>query len=204
MPADLQQAAIVEGSVDREGAVGAAGKDWQGVGDRDRALVGDHAGNAAVAAERRAGDDINGTAAGQRRTGMGRIADRERSGQHGGAAGIGIVGGEDCGAGSDLCHGAGTGDDTAEGHGVGAVESEHTIVEHVAHNAAAGAAVAEMQGAGRDRRAAAVGVVGGEHRGAGADVGQGAGPRDDAGEGHGVGAVEGEHTVVEHVADDAA
>ena len=57
---------------------------------------------------------------------------------------------------------AGAGDDAAEGDAVGAVEGEHAVVGDIAGDRAGGAAVADLQGAGRDRRAAAVGVGAGQ------------------------------------------
>ena len=99
---------------------------------------------------------------------------------------------------------AGAGDRAAKGHDVGAVEDERAIVDDVAGDRAAGAAIAELQGAGADRGAAAVAVVGGEDRGAGADLADGAAAGDAAGKGHGVGAVEGQRAIVDDVAGDRA
>ena len=44
--------------------------------------------------------------------------------------------------------------------GVAAVERQRAVVGDVADDAAAGAAIAELQRAGADRRAAGIGVVG--------------------------------------------
>ena len=58
-----------------------------------------------------------------------------------------------------------------EGRNVGAVEGQRPVVDDVAEDAAVGAAVAELQRAGRDRRAAAIGIDPGENDGsAGAAV----------------------------------
>ena len=120
------------------------------------------------------------------------------------AAGIGIVGGEHGGAGADLGQGPGSRDQAGEGHGVGAVEGELAVVEHIAQNAAGVAAVAELQGAGRDRRTAGVCVVGGEHGGAGTDLSDASGAEDRAAEARRLGAFEGQPALVEHIAHNAA
>ena len=65
-------------------------------------------------------------------------------------------------AGARLGQRARPADRPAERHGIGAVEGEGAVVDHVADNAAGGPAVAHLQRARADRRAAAVGVRAGE------------------------------------------
>ena len=57
---------------------------------------------------------------------------------------------------------AGAADDAGIGERVAAVEDERAVVDDVAGDAAGGAAVAELEGAGGDRRRAGVGVGAGE------------------------------------------
>src|SRR6516164_8083927 len=52
-----------------------------------------------------------------------------------------------------------------KGIGVGTVDSECAVVDHVADDRAAGAAVAKLQGSVTDRRAAGIGVCTGKEHG---------------------------------------
>ena len=99
---------------------------------------------------------------------------------------------------------AGAADHAAIGQRVAAVEHQRAVVDDVAGDAAGGAAVADLQRAGADRRAAGVGVGAGEDRGAGPDLGERAGAADHAGIGQRVAAVEHQRGVVDDVADDTA
>src|SRR4029077_3887323 len=57
-----------------------------------------------------------------------------------------------------LGEGAGSGNQAAEGVGVGAVDGEGAVVEHVTQDRTARAAIAELQNAGSDRGAAGVAI----------------------------------------------
>ena len=96
----------------------------------------------------------------------------QRAGVDRGGAGVGVVGRQRGGAGADLVERAGAGDHAVVLVGVGAVEGERGVVDHVAEDRAGGAAVAELQDAGVDGGEAGVGVVAAQDRRAGADLGE--------------------------------
>ncbi len=96
------------------------------------------------------------------------------------AAGIGVGAGQDERAGAGLGHRAGAADHAGIGERVAAVEDERAVVDDVAGDAAGGAAVAELQRAGADRRRAGVGVGAGQRQRAGAGLGERAGAADHA------------------------
>ena len=57
------------------------------------------------------------------------VSKLERTGGNGGQAGVGVVGGEDGGAGAELLKLAGTGDGVGKGEGVGAIYGEEGVVD---------------------------------------------------------------------------
>ena len=63
-----------------------------------------------------------------------------------------------------LREGSDAADHAIEDHFVGAVDDERAVVDDVAHDRAGGAAIAELQRARIDRRAAGVGVVAGQRQ----------------------------------------
>jgi hypothetical protein len=89
------------------------------------------------------------------------------TGIHKSRARIGVDTRQDRGAGADLVDPAGTADDAIVGQRVTAVEGQRGIVDHIRNDTAAGAAVADLQGAGDD--------LPGRRMGAGADQRPGAG-----------------------------
>src|SRR5262249_48631783 len=107
--------------------------------------------------------------------------DRQRAGPDRGATRVAVVAGEDRLAGAILPHDAGPGDDAAKGQGGGAVDGERSIVDDVARDRPAAAAVAERQRAGADRGVAGVAVVAAQREGAGADLGEATAAGDAAG-----------------------
>ena len=138
------------------------------------------------------------------RTGRASIAQAEGAVADPRSAGIGLVGGPGQRIGAELGDAAGAADGAGVDQVVAAVEHQRAVVEDVADHAAAGAAIAQLQGAGGDRGAAGIGVVRGQHHGAGAQLLQAAAAADDAVERDRVGAVEGQHACVPHIALDAA
>ena len=118
------------------------------------------------------------------------VAELQRPGVDGGAAGVGVVSGQrhDTRAVRDEC--AGAADDSGIGERVAAVEREHAVVDDIAEEPARGAAIADLQRAGRDGRAAGIGLVRGQCQRAGADLDERAGAADDAAIGERVAAVE--------------
>ena len=99
------------------------------------------------------------------------VAELQRAGADRRAAGIGVGAGEDRGSGPDLGERAGAADHAGKGHRVAAVEDRARVVDDVADDAAGGAAIADLQRPGADRRGAGIGVGAGEDRGAGAGSG---------------------------------
>src|SRR5262249_58926713 len=69
---------------------------------------------------------------------------RERAAVDGRTAGIGVGGSEDGRSRSDLREAPASGNDTAESESVGAVDGEDAVVDHIAGERAARAAVAEL------------------------------------------------------------
>ncbi len=86
------------------------------------------------------------------------------------AACIGIVRSQDGCAGADLADGTGAGNHPADAREVGTVEGERGVVGYVADDAAGSPAVAELQGARRNRRAARIGIVRSQDRRAGTSL----------------------------------
>src|SRR4029078_1789518 len=113
-----------------------------------------------------------------------------------GATRIGVVAGENGGAGPDLADAAGSRDHARERDHVTAVEGQRAVIDDVAPDPAGGAAVAELQRAGRDAGATRIGVVSGDNGGAGPDLADAAGSRDHARERDHVTAVEGQRAVI--------
>src|SRR5579871_4582359 len=83
---------------------------------------------------------------------------------------IGVGRGQDRGAGAELLECAATGDQSSEGKRVGTIDGERGIIGYVAGDRPCATSVAELQGAGADRGAAAIGVGRGQDRGAGAEL----------------------------------
>src|SRR5699024_8747259 len=102
-------------------------------------------------------------------------------------------------AGTDLVHRAAAGDQAGERVGVASVERQSAVVRDIAGKRARGSAVAKLQRAGRDRRAAAVAAVGCQNRGAGADLRNATSTGDRAAKGQAVRTVEGQGAVIGHV-----
>ena len=75
-----------------------------------------------------------------------------------------LVAGEGRGAGPGLGERAGAADHAAKGERVAAVEDQRAVVDDVAGDAAGRAAIADLQRAGADRRAAGIGIVAGQGR----------------------------------------
>ena len=100
-----------------------------------------------------------------------------------GAAEIGVDGCENSGAGTVLLERAGSGNDAAQGEGIGVIDRKRAIIEDVAGDRSARSAVAELQRAGIDRGAAEIGVGGGEDGRAGAVLLERAGSGNDAAQG---------------------
>ena len=91
---------------------------------------------------------------------------------------------------------------TPPGQRIAAVERQVPLSTTSPVEAARGAAVAELQGAGGDRRAAGIGVGAGERQRAGAALGELPVPVIDAGIGERVAAIEDQRAVVDDVAGD--
>ena len=120
------------------------------------------------------------------------------------AAAVGVVAGQEGVAHALLHQLAAAAYGAGEHDVVVAVHDQRAGVRDRAGHAACPAAIAQLQRAGRDRGAAGVGIVGGQHRGAGAGLRDRAAAADQAAEGIRVGAVEHQRAVVGDVADDAA
>ena len=129
---------------------------------------------------------------------------RQPAGTHRGAASESVGARERQLARACLGQAAGAADDATKGDVVGAVECQRGIVGNVAHDAACRAAIADLQRAGIDRRAAGIVVVGRQDQRATAGLDDRPDAADDAREGRGVAAVEGQGAAVQDVADDAA
>ena len=85
-------------------------------------------------------------------TGRAAVADLERARRDRRAARIGLVGGEREDAGAPLDERARAADDRAKRDVVAAIERQRAVVDDIADDAAGGAAIAELQRAGADRR----------------------------------------------------
>ena len=129
------------------------------------------------------------------------VADLQRAGRDRRRPGIGIVGGKDRRARSDLIDGAAAADHAVDDHRVGAVEVQDAVVDDVADDAAARAAVAELQRPGADGRATGVGVVPLENGRPRPGLLQRAAAADVAGDADGIAAVEDQRAVVDDVAE---
>ena len=112
------------------------------------------AANDPAATQRRARGDAG-------EAGRGRLVavDQQRAGVHGRSAGIAVVPGQRDDAGALLRDRSRSRDEAAKADIVRAIEDQRAVVRHVAEDGAGGAAIAEGQGAARDRRAARI-VVG--------------------------------------------
>jgi len=95
-------------------------------------------------------------------------------------------------------------DRAGKGDGVRAVEGQDSVVDHIARDRTGGAATSQLQGTSSNRRAARVGVVGSQRRGAWAQLRHRAASDDAAIERQAIGAVEDKSSVIEHEARDRA
>ncbi len=121
-----------------------------------------------------------------------------------GSTRVGVLARQHRSAGAGLSHGTVAADRPAKRRGVTAIEREGRVVQHIADDAAGGAAGAKLQGAGADRGAAGIGLRGGEGGRAVAGLRDRSGPADDTWKRDRVAAVEGQRGRVGHVAHDAA
>ncbi len=163
---------VAAGGRDRAGADDGAATVGVVAGERERAgaLLGEAAGAAddtgegeVIGAVHHEGAAVGDVAA-DRACGAA-VAKLECAAVDGGAAGVGVVGGEDERAGAGLGEAAGAADDAGIGHGVGAIEDQRGVVGHIARKDAGAAAVADLQGAAGDGGAAAEAIGPGEdHR----------------------------------------
>ena len=139
-----------------------------------------------------AGDRAGGAAAAQ----------LQRTGGDRGATAIVVRAGERRRAGAELTERAATRNIAGECDGIGSIDDERGIVGDVAGDRARGAAAAQLQCAGSDRSATAIGVGAGERRRAGADLTERAAARNIAGECDGIGPIDRERGIVGDVAGD--
>ncbi len=130
--------------------------------------------------------------------------DLQDAGVEEGPAGIAVGTGQDRRSRTGLRHRSRPADDPGEALDAAAVEDQRAIVGDVADDAAAGAAIAELQRAATDHGAAGVGVGAGQDRRSGASLRHRSRPADDAAEVQRIAAVEDQRTVIGDVADDAA
>src|SRR5262249_24914883 len=139
---------------------------------------------AAVEGERGVVDDVAGDAAGGAR-----IAELQRPGADRRPPGVGAVPSQRQRAGATLGERAGAADHAGIGQRVAAVEGERGVVDDVAGDAARGAAAADLQRAGADRRPTGVGVGTGENERTRTRLGECAGAADYAGIGQRIAAI---------------
>ena len=118
---------------------------------------------------------LKGRAAVQGQLVGGQIATQgQRAAPYRGHAGIDVRGGEGQGSAACLDQIARAGNDAAVCQRVGAIETQGRVVEDIARNAAACAAVADLQRSPADRGAAAVVICGVKGQGSRSGLGQGA------------------------------
>ncbi|KAH0435200.1 hypothetical protein KCU90_g4571, partial [Aureobasidium melanogenum] len=152
-----ERAVVIQISRDREGGVGPAGECGQRVADANHSHVQHGTVHLAVAAERGPLRHTDRTRARQLCIGMRRVADHQRARRHVRVARVRLHAIQDQGAGSALRHRAATTDNAAIHERVRAVENQCAVVHHVAGEAAARAAVADLQRAAVDGRTAGMG-----------------------------------------------
>ena len=132
--------------------------------------------------------------------GLGKTVELQNAATHRRVTGIGVAADNRQGAAAAFDQIAAATDDIAVGKTVAAIERHRAVVHNIAQHRAAGAAIAELQGAGGDCGAAAVEIAAGQDGGAAAFVEQIAAAADNAGIGDGVLAIEGQCGVVGDVA----
>ena len=154
--ADLGEAAATANDAGERGiiAIGAEGA-AAGV-ERDRAVGGEPREELQRAAAE--GEAARGGA----KIGVGR--DREHAAIDERTPGMGVGGGEDGRSRTDLRECARSGDDAAEGEGVGPIDGEDAVVEHVAENGAGRPPIAKLQRAGVDDGAAGISRISGDRQ----------------------------------------
>ncbi|ETN82861.1 hypothetical protein NECAME_17617 [Necator americanus] len=193
----------------RAAAVGVRGGQHQRarIGLREFAGAGDHA----AQCQRGAGIDVERPGTRTQRDCAAEVVvccNLQCAGVDRGATGIGVHAAQYGRARADLLNLTGAGDHACFGHrrAGGWVEGERGVVGDVACDRAVRGAVAQLQGAGADRRAAGVNVCAGQHGGARADLLDLSGAGDHTGFGHrrARGGIEGEDGVVGDVACDRA
>ena len=129
------------------------------------------------------------------------VADLQRAAVHGDGAAQGVAAQERQDARAALPQAAAAADDAAVGQGVGVVENQRRAAGHADAGAGkelARAAVAHLERAARDRRAAAVRIVARQDQDAGAGLRNRAAAADDAAVGQGVGVIEDERGAARH------
>ena len=85
------------------------------------------------------------------------VAGRDRR-----AARVGVAAGQDQCSRAYLGQATGTANNPAKSWIIGATENQRSVVEHIFHDASGTTAVADLERAGRDRRATAIGVGAGQ------------------------------------------